>query len=210
MNARNPALSFLAAALIPLMTPPAHPQEPQPAPTRLDRPLLLRFRDPSNHIQTVQSPSDWLRRRAEIVRGMEQIMGPLPGPAKRCPLAVQIEEEVDCGAYVRRLLTYASEPSSRTPAYLLIPKAALVQGRRVPAVLCPHPTDNQLGHKIVVGLGGKAHRDYARQLAERGYATLAPAYPWLTKYQPDLQGLGYASGSMKGIWDNIRGLDLLS
>ena len=47
------------------------------------------------------------------------------------------------------------------------------------------------------------------ELAERGYVTLAPNYPLLAKYQPDLKALGYASGTMKAIWDNIRGLDLL-
>jgi len=38
---------------------------------------------------------------------------------------------------------------------------------------------------------------------------LAPAYPLLAGYQPDLKGLGYQSGTMKAVWDNVRGLDLL-
>src|SRR5205807_193368 len=38
---------------------------------------------------------------------------------------------------------------------------------------------------------------------------LAPAYPLMANYQPDLKALGYQSGTMKAIWDNIRGLDLL-
>jgi hypothetical protein len=58
-------------------------------------------------------------------------------------------------------------------------------------VLCPHPTDNTLGHKVIVGLGGKANRHYAAELAERGYVTLAPSYPLLANYQPDLKGLDY-------------------
>ena len=36
-----------------------------------------------------------------------------------------------------------------------------------------------------------------------------PAYPLLANYQPDLKALGYQSGTMKAIWDNMRGLDLL-
>ena len=47
------------------------------------------------------------------------------------------------------------------------------------------------------------------ELAERGYVVLAPAYPLMAGYQPDLDRLGYRSGTMKAIWDNIRGLDLL-
>jgi len=31
----------------------------------------------------------------------------------------------------------------------------------------------------------------------------------MANYQPDLKALGYQSGTMKAIWDNIRGLDLL-
>jgi hypothetical protein len=111
---------------------------------------------------------------------------------------------------VRRLISYASEPNSRTPAYLLIPHSALRTPRsKLPAVLCLHPTDNKIGHKVVVGLGGRPHRQYAQELAERGYVTLAPSYPLLANYQPDIKALGYESGTMKAIWDNMRGNDLL-
>jgi len=119
-------------------------------------------------------------------------------------------EEVDCGSYVRRLITYASEPGSRVPAYLCIPKAALApHALPVPAILCLHGTDNVVGHGTVVGLGDRPNRQYASELAERGYVTLAPNYPLLAKYQPDLKALGWDSGTLKAVWDNIRGLDLL-
>ena len=49
---------------------------------------------------------------------MTAVMGPLPGGEKRCPLDVQVEQETDCGSYVRRSITYAAEPGSRVPAYL--------------------------------------------------------------------------------------------
>ena len=41
------------------------------------------------------------------------------------------------------------------------------------------------------------------ELAERGYVTLAPNYPLLAKYQPDLKKLGWESGTLKAVWDNI-------
>jgi len=157
-------------------------------------------------VTTIQ---DWRRRREEILRAMQEIMGPLPGDEKRCPLDMRIEEEADAGTYVRRLITYASEPGGRVPAYLLVPKKLVDSKRRAPAILCLHPTDHKIGHKIVVGLGGRPNRQYAVELAERGYVTLAPSYPLLANYQPDLKALGYQSGTMKAIWDNIRGLDLL-
>jgi len=158
----------------------------------------------------VKNAADWPKRRAEILAAAQQIMGPLPGAEKRCALDVQVSEEVDCGSHVRRLLTYASEPGSRTPAYLLIPKSALA-GKPAPAALCLHGTNNEIGHAVVIeGLGNKTpNRQYASELAERGFVTIAPNYPLLAKYQPDIFALGYASGTMKAIWDNIRALDLL-
>jgi dienelactone hydrolase len=61
----------------------------------------------------------------------------------------------------------------------------------------------------VVGLGKNANRNYASELAERGYVCLAPNYPLLAKYQPDVKKLGWESGTLKAVWDNIRGLDYL-
>jgi dienelactone hydrolase len=179
-------------------------------PERLPRENLLVYRaDLHSETKPVKSARDWQKRRAEIVRSMEMVMGKLPVKEKRCALEVKVEEETDCGSYVRQLITYASEPGSRVPAYLLIPKSALYEGKKASAVLCLHPTENLIGHKVVVGLGGKPNRQYAAELAERGFVTLAPAYPQLANYQPDLKALGWESGTLKAVWDNMRGLDLL-
>jgi hypothetical protein len=178
-------------------------------PARLPRDNLLLYRGDDGKPREVKSVEDWQKRRAEVIRGMESVMGKLPGKEKRCPLDARIDEEVDCGKYVRRLISYASEPESRVPAYLLIPKDVLKGERKIPAVLCLHGTDNVLGHGTVVGLGKNANRAYATELAERGFVCLAPNYPLLAKYQPDLKKLGWESGTLKAVWDNIRGLDYL-
>ena len=175
---------------------------------RLDAFDLLQYRAKDGTVKHASSVQEWADRRSEILLAMQSIMGPLPGDAKRCKLDVKTEDEADCGTYIRRLITYASEPNQRTPAYLCIPKTAL-SGRVAPGVLCLHPTENIIGHMVVVGLGGKAHRQYASELAERGFVTISPSYPQLAKYQPDLKGLGYESGTMKAIWDNIRAMDVL-
>jgi pimeloyl-ACP methyl ester carboxylesterase len=141
---------------------------------------------------------------------METVMGRLPGNEKQCPLDPKTEEEVDCGKYVRRFVTYQSEPAApRVPAYLCVPKSVLKGGHKVPAILCLHGTDNVVGHGTVVGLGKNPNRSYAAELADRGYVTLAPNYPLLAKYQPDVRKLGWESGTLKAVWDNIRGLDYL-
>ena len=204
-------LTFLATSPHPVQGDgnPDRPGVPPFVP-RLPRDNLLVYRRPDNTVVPVQSKTDWLRRRTEIRRGMQAVMGNLPGDEKHCPLDMRIEEETDCGSYVRRLITYASEPGGRVPAYLLIPKRLLEQpGRRAPGILCLHPTDNNVGHGVVVGLGGRANRQYASELAERGYVTLAPSYPLLANYQPDIKALGWESGTLKAVWDNLRGLDLL-
>ncbi|MCH2123500.1 MAG: alpha/beta hydrolase [Pirellulaceae bacterium] len=178
-------------------------------PDRLDRDQLLQYRDAEAKIVEVKSAADWEKRRAEILIAMQGVMGTLPGQDRKVALQIQIEEEVDAGSYIRRLISYQSEPESRTPAYLCIPKEVLAGQGSAPAVLCLHPTDNSVGHKVVLGLGGRAGRQYAAELAERGYVTLAPSYPHLANYWPNLGKLGYLSGTMKAIWDNVRGLDLL-
>ncbi len=196
----------LIAAAIALGCSPAAAEEP----VRLDRNSLLQYRDTSGKVQPVATPADWHKRRAEILSGMQEVMGKLPGRQRRVPLQVKVEDEADAGTYIRRLITYQSEPQSRTPAYLCIPKDVLAGERKAPAVLCLHPTDNSVGHKVVLGLGGRPGRQYAGELAQRGYVTLSPSYPHLANYWPNLAGLGYTSGTMKAIWDNSRGLDLLA
>ena len=169
--------------------------------------LLLQKNDST--VQTITTPEQWQVKKAAIVTAMQALMGPFPSSTRRIHLDVKVEEESDAGTYVRRLITYQSEPDSRTPAYLCIPKDVLAGERSGAAVLCLHPTDNTVGHRVVVGLGGLAGRQYAAELAEHGYVTLSPAYPHLANYWPNLGKLGYVSGTMKAIWDNSRGLDLL-
>jgi len=199
-------LSFLSLALIAIQGRAA---ETTPGATRLSRTNLLVYRIADGDSVPVRNVADWQKRRASILDAMQQIMGPLPGQEKRCPLEPQISEEADCGDYVRRLVSYTSEPEARVPAYLLIPKKALSDGVRLPAVLGLHQT-HSAGQKVVVGLGNSPNDEYGVELAKRGFVVLAPPYTMLANYWPDLKKLGYQSGTMKSIWDNIRGLDYLS
>jgi predicted dienelactone hydrolase len=137
---------------------------------------------------------------------MQEVMGPLPDPAKKVPLDVQTLEEVKTDKYRRRKVTIAVEKGDRLPAYLLIPKQ--INGK-VPAVLCLHPTSPQLGKGVVVGLGPKEDRAYAAHLAELGYVTLAPDYLNSGDYKFDAYKNGYVSATMKGIWNHMRCVDYL-
>lgn len=184
--------------------------------SRANRSNLLLFRTASGSVRQITTPAEWNKRRQQILAGMQQVMGKYPIPNDRPGPSIRIVEEADAGGYIRRLITYQSEVSPdssaenfHTPAYLCIPKDVLAGKRKAAAVLCLHPTDNAVGHKVVVGLGGRAGRQYAAELAERGYVTISPSYPHLANYYPNLGKLGYVSGTMKAINDNSRAIDLL-
>jgi hypothetical protein len=169
---------------------------------------VLSYKLPNGTPRRIRTAREWAKRRHEILESMQLVMGRLPGREKRCPFELKTLTEEDMGNYVRRFIEYSSEPGSRVPAYLLIPKACLQSKTRRSAVLCLHQT-HKAGQKVVVGLGNSPDDEYGVELVERGFVCLAPAYPLLANYAPDLQKLGYESGTMKAIWDNRRGLDLL-
>jgi dienelactone hydrolase len=152
--------------------------------------------------QAVRSAADWERRRRHIVESMEQVMGPFPG-GERPPLDVEILEETALQGYARRKITYAAGAGDRVPAYLMIPDHPNGAG-----LLALHPT-GELGKGIVAGLGDRPNRDYGAELARRGYVVAAPDYPTMGEPQKDAYELGYASGTMKGIYNHSRAVDLL-
>jgi hypothetical protein len=169
---------------------------------------LLSYTNAEGRVLEVRTPADWQKRRESILQSMQTVMGPLPGAENRAPLTPVVEEEVDCGEYVRRRITYQAEPKGRVPAFLLVPKQALINRTKCPAVLSLHSTQSG-GYKATAGLEPRPGNEHGVELARRGYVVLAPPYPLLAEYHPDLKALGYVSGTMKAIWDNIRGLDLL-
>jgi dienelactone hydrolase len=199
----RPVLSraILTALLSPLLAagPPATPAYP-------DHTRLLVVRDSKGEETPITTAADWQVRRAHILAHLQEVMGPLPGGERRVPLAVEVVETIDGPAYVRKKITYAAEPGDRVPAWILLPKG---RKGKAAAVLCLHQT-TRIGKDEPVGLGGKPDLRYARELAERGYVTIAPDYPNYGEYRVDPYGLGYASASMKGIWNHMRAVDVLT
>ena len=87
-------------------------------------------------------------------------------------------EQVDRGSYVRHKIVIRTSPQSDLPLYLLVPTNLK---QRTPAVLALH--GHGYGVKDIVGLwedGSERpepdgyHRDFACQLAERGFIVAAP------------------------------------
>ena len=156
----------------------------------------------------IGGPADWDVRRDHILAHFQEVAGPLPGGERRVPLEMQVVEEARERGFVRKKITFATEPGDRVPAWLLIPDAPPSADATRPAVLCLHQTI-AIGKDEPVGLGKNLELAYARELAERGYVTLAPDYPNFGEYKVDVYALGYASATMKAIWNNLRAVDLL-
>ena len=143
--------------------------------------------------------------RHQVLERMERVMGPLPDRSHPGPVDLQVVEDVDLGDVVRRKITYCPEPGDLAPAYLMMPKH--VSGP-CPAMMCLHQTV-PIGKEEPVGLGGKPNLRYGIELARRGYVTLSLDYPNFGDYKFDPYSNGYASASMKGIFNHMRGVDLL-
>jgi dienelactone hydrolase len=159
------------------------------------------------------SAAAWRARVPDIRRRMEQVMGPLPGPAdprRRSPPVFETLSEERGDGYVRRKIRYRVDDGDLVPAWLLVPDAA-GPAKKSAAMLCLHQTNN-VGKDEPAGLGGLPGLHYAHELAARGYVCLVPDYPRFGEYRwdADLASTGYASGSMKAVWNNIRGVDLLA
>lgn len=168
---------------------------------------LSYYVDADGHRRPIKTAADWEVRRRHIVAHMESVMGPLPRPASPVPLNVKVEEEATIGNALRRKISYHTDSSERrVHAYLFLPRST---AGKLPAILCLQQTV-QIGKDEPAGLGGNPNLHYARELAERGYVTLAPDYPSFGEYEYTFPASdGYISGSMKAIYDNVRAVDLL-
>jgi dienelactone hydrolase len=177
---------------------------PAAPPFYADKSNLLVYQDKDDDVP-VKTADDWKKRRAHILEGMQEAMGPLPSDKDKVPLDVKYGDEVKTAKYVRKKLTYAVAKGERVPAWLLVPVG--LKGK-APAVLCLHQTVS-IGKDEPVGLNKNEQLHYAKHLAERGYVTLAPDYPSFGEYKYDFKKSKFQSGSMVAIRNNVRAVDLL-
>lgn len=157
-------------------------------------------------------------RLPSLLSRMEEVMGPFPGPREakdRVPPLLELVSEERAEGHVRRKIRFRVDGDDGrggddyVPAWLLLPDPPA--DARAPAMLCLHQT-NAVGKDEPAGLGGLPDLAYARELVLRGYVCLVPDYPRFGEYAwaAELEGTGYASGSMKAVWNNVRGVDLLA
>jgi dienelactone hydrolase len=198
------AAVLVAAAWGGIQTAPARAEAPAP-PFYADKANLLAYIDAAGRAQPVRTPADWQHRRRHILDSMQLVMGPLPPPSGKVPLELKVIAETRVDGLVRRKISFAVEKGDRLPAWLLIP--ADLRGK-APAALCLHQT-TAIGKDEPAGLGGGENLHYGLELARRGYVTLCPDYPNYGEYKCDAYAAGYASTTMKAIWNHMRAMDVL-
>jgi dienelactone hydrolase len=183
----------------------AWPGRPAPeAPVYPDRLNLLTRLDGKGRSHPVVSAAGWAERRGHILANLEKVMGPLPDPYGADALSATVEETIETDRHVRKRIEFRTEGQDEVPAFLFIPKGL---SRPAAAVLCLHQT-TKLGKAEPAGMGLK-NLAYAAELAERGFVALAPDYPNFGDYKVDPYAMGYASATMKGIWNHRRAVDYL-
>ena len=179
--------------------------QPAKPPFYADKAKLLVYLDEGGKPVPVKTLEDWQKRREHILANMQLVMGPLPTDASKVPLDLKIESEEMLAKVVRKKITFAVGKDDRVTAYLLIPRDLK---EKASAMLCLHQTTG-IGKGEPAGVGGLKNLHYALELAERGYVTLAPDYPNFGGYKIDVYAKGFASATMKGIWNHMRAVDLL-
>ncbi len=180
-----------------------------PGPARPDqlRPLLECL-DSSGTTRPVTTPSDWGLRRSLIIAGFESAAGPLPARIQLPPTAPRVTASEDRNGHLRQTIDITSGDGDRIPAYLYVPKN-IRPGEKRPGIVALHPT-HTIGKGVVDGQSERPNRAYARELADRGYVVIAPDYPSFGEYKDyDFKSDRYLSGTMKGIWNHMRCVDLL-
>lgn len=175
------------------------------APFYEDKADLMQVSDGGGELAAVETAEDWAVRRGHILENMQAVMGEVVDPPD-VDFEVVYEESVRFEKFTRHKITFQVEVGDRLPAYLLIPHEIT---KPVPGVVCLHPTSG-FGKGMVVGLGDKPNRNYAEELAARGYVTIAPDYPGFGDYDIDVYGMGYVSATAKGILNHRRCVDLLA
>ena len=175
-------------------------------PSGIDHSRLLVYRDAAGAELPVKTPADWAKRRRQIIDGMQQAMGPLPSRTALPSLDMRVRDKFDGDGFTRLTIDFVTEKNDRLPALLYRPTTRRLAKRA--GILALHPT-SPLGKHRVTKKGGVPNRTYAYELARRGYVVIAPDYPPFGDYQYDFETDDYVSGTMKGIFNHMRCVDLL-
>lgn len=111
----------------------------------------------------VSSPAQWPRRREEILSKWHEMMGHWPAFLTDQQLEIVHSERRE--NFTQHTVRFNWMPNEQTEGYLLVPENLSVPSPAVITVFYEPET--------AIGVGGKPHRDFAYQLAKRGFVTLS-------------------------------------
>lgn len=112
--------------------------------------------------------TEWQAWRRKFRRNLVSDLGRKP---EAVPLEVETLERIQLDGYTREKIIFNPDAFSSIPAYVLIPDSASGENP-APAVLCAH--GHGVGKDGAVGIVQDYQKEYAVELARRGFVTLAP------------------------------------
>ncbi len=110
----------------------------------------------------VKNKNDWKIRREEILRTWNGMMGVWPPLIEKQMPDIEFDVQID--NYKRYRIKFDWLPGQPTEGYLLIPEG---KGRRPAVITVFYEPETS------AGIGDKKYRDFAHQLAKRGFVTLS-------------------------------------
>lgn len=178
---------------------------------------LLSYIDDNGDRVPVTTLYEWEKKRGQILDSLQALFGKFPGSPNMPPFYsdlpelppynTQYRDTFETRSYTRYNIRFTVAHNEDVTAYLYIPRTD--KKAKFPAVIACQPTGDA-GKKIVDDEGPNPNRGYGKELAERGYVVLAPDYPSFGDQKNyDFENDRYESGVMKGIFDNVRGVDFL-
>ena len=129
----------------------------------------------------VNTPTEWKKRRVEILEQWNSMMGKWPPFIKNQKLEI-IETTMKEG-YIKYRIKFKWIPGQETEGYLLIPEG---KGKRPAVITVYYEPETAIGE-------GAENRDFALQLTKRGFVTLSIGTTETTKsktyslYYPDIK-----------------------
>ena len=159
--------------------------------------------------RTVKTPDDWTKRREEIFKQWNGVMGEWPRLIKH--QKVEILETTHRENFTQQKIKFYWTPNEQTTGYLLIPDGQ----EKKPAVITVYYEPES-----AIGLGVE-NRDFAFQLVKRGFVCLSIGTTEATKaktyslYYPDIDNakieplsmLGYAAANGWYLLSNLPEVD---
>lgn len=169
---------------------------------------IMSYTLPNGKVKTVKNAKDWSKKRAQILEGMQQVMGPFQDTRNlSAPNAIFLDS-VEFSGFIRYRVHLQSYPGEVVPILLYIPKNTAPDKRHA-AMLALHGTGAK-GKFLTDSSEAGPNRATATELAHRGYVVIAPDYPSFGELSNhDFAQDRFESGTMQAIFNHVRCIDYL-